>query len=275
MKKILIVGGSGFLGKNIFDGLSDYYSFVIASRSKSGSGILTYRDVNDLVGQLARHELYGIINCAVAYGRNEEGVEEIEDTNFLLPKSLAIYASSNNIDLFINCDSFYRCFSRGVENNKYIFYKKKTFNYLKTLDQNSETKIVSATIHHMYGPGDSLNKIINSVVYRLQNAQEVTLSACEQLRYFIDVCDVVKFFRKILINYDNLDTFNEIDIAGDYHLSMKEFMCKLYDQVQCGSLNFDATLHHEIDENIVVKINAPAWLTVNQAKIDTSLKRLL
>jgi CDP-paratose synthetase len=275
MKKILIVGGNGFLGKSLFDGLSESYRVVIASRSKSGVDILTYRDVNDLMGQLEKYEVYGIINCAVAYGRGDESDEELEDTNFRLPTRLAIYASHNNIKLFINCDSFYRSFSRGIANNKYIFYKKQTFNYLKALDLVSQTKIVSATIHHMYGPDDSLNKIISSVVDRLKKSQEVNLSACEQRRYFIDVLDVVKFFKEILANYDALKSFNEIDIAGDYHLSTKEIMCKLYDLIQCGSLNFDATLYHEIDKNIVLKIDSPAWLSIKQIQIDSSLKRLL
>lgn len=274
-KMILIVGGSGFLGKSLCAGLSGSYRVMIASRGTSGDRILTYYGLDDLLCQLKKHDIFGIINCAVAYGRGGESDKELEDTNFRLPTRLAIYAAHNNINLFINCDSFYRRYSRGIENNKYIFYKKKTFNYLKTLDLVSQAKMVSATIHHMYGPDDSKNKIISSVVDRLKKSQEVNLSACEQRRYFIDVLDVVKFFKEILANYDALKSFNEIDIAGNYYLSTKEIMRKLYDLIKCGSLNFDATLYHEIDKNIVLRIDSPAWLSIEQVQIDSSLKRLL
>lgn len=141
---------------------------MIASRGMSGDGILTYRDIDDLLCQLKQHDIFGIINCAVAYGRGGESDKELENTNFHLPTQLAEYSLRNGMKLFINCDSFYRKFSIGVEKNKYIYFKKKTFNYLRGLNNQSQTKIINVTIHHMYGPNDSLHKIISSVVDRLK-----------------------------------------------------------------------------------------------------------
>ena len=65
----------------------------------------------------------------------------------------------------------------------------------------------------MYGPGDSSEKIINRVIETLERGGEITLSACQQHRYFIDVDDVVEHFVEILATVRN-ENFDEIDIAG-------------------------------------------------------------
>jgi hypothetical protein len=86
---------------------------------------------------------------------------------------------------------------------------------------------------------------------------------------------VARYFKEILNNYDRLNPFNEIDIAGDHYVSMKEIVWKLYELIQCGSLTFDTSLFHEIDKNIVPKADVPSWLSVNQTSIQSSLRRFL
>lgn len=67
----------------------------------------------------------------------------------------------------------------------------------------------------------------------------------------------MKYFKGILSNYDKLNSFNDIDVAGYHYLSMREIVWKLYELIQCGSLIFDTGLYHEIDENIVPKADFP------------------
>ena len=274
-QKVLIVGGTGFLGRRLSARLEKLYAVVVASRSESGAGVVTYDSVANLLEQLSAYKLFAVINCAVLYDRLNQNVSEAFQVNVQLPLELARYAQKTGVSLFISCDSFYRRFNIGVANNHYVLQKKQLYYKLVGLPKSSKTSIVVAVIHHMYGPGDSSEKIINRVIETLERGGEITLSACQQHRYFIDVDDVVEHFVEILANSKKMKTFDEIDIAGDNYLSTKEFLYDLSTVIKKGRLSFDSNIMLPLDKNTVMKNPLPPWFIFNQKDLSVSIEQLL
>lgn len=274
-KKVLIVGGTGFLGRKVSVRLADCYDVIVASHSISGDGIVTYSSVDNLLEQLYQYEIFAIVNCAVLYDRLNKGGDEVEQVNLSLPLELARYAQSTGVSLFLSCDSFYRRFIFGVSANNYVQHKKLLYKQLKGMARNSETKIVVAVIHHMFGAGDSPEKIVNKLVETLKNSGSLTLSACQQNRYFVDVDYVVEIVNEILVESERLHLFSEIDIAGNYYLSTKDFLRKVSGMINSGNIYFDESMILPIDRNIVYKKPLPKWFSSHQKDLEDSLKQLI
>ena len=77
MKKILLTGGTGFIGNNILNQLSKRFKFTILIRNKNHKTNknvkkLYFKNLNDLNKLLKKERFNTVIHCATLYKKNHE-----------------------------------------------------------------------------------------------------------------------------------------------------------------------------------------------------------
>jgi nucleoside-diphosphate-sugar epimerase len=112
VKTILISGGTGFLGSHLADVLvSNGYSVVILKRSSSDlwridhfmSSLKSYDiDLVPIESAFIENKIDCVIHTACHYGRNNDPIEEIINTNLVFGLQILDLALKNKVQIFIS-----------------------------------------------------------------------------------------------------------------------------------------------------------------------------
>ena len=223
---ILIVGHTGFIGKNLFERFPQSYGLNSNGLYQNGEKVLMSLD--DL---LRSKQIDTIINCAVSYSENN--LDELHYVNYELPMHLLKLCEKFNIT-YLMFGSFFEKY-RGDYKGNYIDSKlrfKKVF-----FDSKLQKKYYLA-LEHIYGPFDSQEKFIPRVVNKISLKEVIILDDPFTLRdytpveYVISAVDFVlknepkefffeigtseqittlQFLKKLwLFNYESLESFSNL-----------------------------------------------------------------
>ena len=235
--KLLITGGTGFLGSNLARHLVDrgHEVSVLARNSSSLArlhshenrlNVLEFVSVADIRELVSRARPDCIIHTACNYGRAGESFGEITATNLMFPLALLDAAISNGTGSFINTDT-----SLDKYLNPYTLSKKQFAEWGQWLAGEQRIQFINVLLEHMFGPGDSASKFTTHVIRScLQEAQKLKLSPGEQKRDFIYIDDVVSAYHTILNNLERLQHFEDLPLGSGHAVSIREFVetvCKL------------------------------------------------
>lgn len=263
MKKVLLTGASGFLGSHLLRYfLSIGYSVIILKRSTSK----TWR-IDDLLDQVARydidlipverafieHKIDIVIHTACTYGRNNESLDEIVNTNITYGLNVLDSCLKHGTKYFVNTDTLLQRL------NPYSLSKKQFTEWLKLAAVN--LKVVNIKIEHMFGVNDDSNKLLPWFLSRLQqNTDEIALTEGTQKRDFIFIDDVVSAYGLIVKNIENFNNFYEFQVGTGHLISVKDFLLKSkeifesYNGKILTKLNFGA-IPFQKDEELSVNID--------------------
>ncbi|MES2454329.1 MAG: NAD(P)-dependent oxidoreductase [Bacteroidota bacterium] len=253
IESILLTGGNGFLGSHILKQLlMDNYSVVLLLRSTSDLWRIE-QDVKkckvfivgetglDLFGLLREQKIDAVIHTATEYGRDKL-FSDILETNVLFPVKLLEAASKNGSRLFINTDSFFA--KKGFEQtylSQYTDSKRILEHILR--GNTDEISVVNMRIEHVFGPLDSENKFVTSVIHQLiKGNNEIKLTEGLQKRDFVYVEDVANAYIKILKNA-NLSKLNyqEFEVGNGFSITVREFVQRVAEFIGSSSkLSFGA-----------------------------------
>jgi nucleoside-diphosphate-sugar epimerase len=115
-QKVLLTGATGFLGSHLVRALlAEKYELIILKRSFSDisriEGVINEADVYDidrcpLEQPFKEHKKIDfVIHTATIYGRNQEKITKIFETNLSFPLKLLETATFFNTDTFFNADT--------------------------------------------------------------------------------------------------------------------------------------------------------------------------
>lgn len=262
-KSILISGISGFLGSHLAREFSKEYEVVGIKRSSSNiyriadiANLILYNiDEVELETIFDRHRPTLVFHTAVNYGRNNEKLSDIINTNINLSIKMIEYSILFNTDTFFNTDTLQQDYL-----NYYTTTKKHIRDYLVPLSK--EIQIINCKLEHMYGYDDGKDKFVCFLMESLQNNKaSIALTKGEQMRDFIYIDDVVSAYKVLVANLYCLPKFAEFDIGTGKQVSIREFCIYLADEFkkyQCSNnsiLDFGAIPYRKgepmhIDEDI-------------------------
>jgi nucleoside-diphosphate-sugar epimerase len=228
---VLLTGGTGFLGSHLVRGLlQDGYEVIILKRSISD----VWR-INDIIGNIKTYDIDTdgiesvfknqhidiIIHTACCYGRNNESISSIVDTNVMMGLKLFEFADRFNTDTFFNTDTLLQ---------KYLgFYSLSKKHFVEWLKQlTGKVQIINMKLEHMYGPKDDKAKFIPWVIDQLdQNQEQIKLTGGIQERDFIYVTDVVSAYMKVLKCRKNIERFYEFQVGTGTPIAVRQFITEL------------------------------------------------
>ena len=248
---ILLTGATGFLGSHVLSELSRLeYNVIVLKRTFSDlfrikeymTNIKTYDiDLIQLETVFEENHIDVIIHTATQYGRKEESLIDIVETNLMLPLKLIALAEKNNVKKFINTDTL---LDKRV--SSYALSKKQFRNWLQFYS--NKMICINASLEHFYGAFDDKTKFVTLIIKSLIDKVEfLDLTLGEQERDFIYIDDVVDAFIKI-IEWDQYQNgFYEYEIGSGTNIKIKDFILSASKIIENFStkLNFGAIPYRE------------------------------
>lgn len=239
MKHVLVTGANGFVGSSLVRTLLKEGCRVSAFRRK-GSNLSR---INDLKKDIDWYALEGgveiafqkmghvdiIVHLATCYGKNES-ISEVFGANVNFPLSLLESAGEKSIPLFISTDSFFSKQEYSYNYLKSYIFSKKVFSGLGRLySEEKRLRFVNMRLEHVYGPGDSPDKFVPTMVNQLKrNVESIKLTDGSQQRDFVYIDDVISAYMAVInCNQNQLKPFSEFEVGRGECISIRTFVEKL------------------------------------------------
>lgn len=225
-KTILITGVTGFLGSNILRKLSQTNNkIIILKRSTSDLSNIQNQFTNckfydvdnqDLDILFKENPIDVIVHTATNYGRSDEKLLEIINSNIIFPLNLLDLGIKNGVKVFIN---FSTALSKNI--NPYTISKYHFQDWLT--HKKDKIKVVNLILEYIYGPFDRDWKFVTMVIRNmLKNADFIEFSSGVQKRDFIFIDDVVDAFLLLLLKIDSIETGTSIPIGSGKCYELKQ-----------------------------------------------------
>lgn len=234
-KTILITGINGFLGSHLASFLHQEYQVIglvrdvnSISRSANFNYPLFKSDSEGIAHLFDSYEIEAVIHTATVY-KPKGSIEELMQTNLLLPAVLYEKSNQNKVKVFINTDTFFNFENSNYDYlNSYTLSKQNCLSWLKSIQGNC--KLINMKLHHIYGPNDSESKFVMNILSKLKNNEtKIALTAGKQKRDFIfisDVCDAYKVVLNSMFSHELVDDFNEFEVGTGESISIEDFLLK-------------------------------------------------
>ena len=192
MKKILITGASGFIGRNLLDYFlkKKFSIFVILRKSKKNINFckeknknknfksILFTSSNNLHAQLANLKIDYVIHTATYYVKRHKSsdISRIVKSNILFPTILIDLLCKKKIKKFINFETVWQ-HHNNKKNYAYNLYasSKQAFNNILNYYKNEFTKIkfYNLLIIDTYGNNDKRIKLI-PIILKNYNKKKIT-----------------------------------------------------------------------------------------------------
>lgn len=218
-EKLYIIGGSGFVGKNMVRCLHDKYAISVFDKYIDETYFAAYPDIKcyqiELDKEHISHDIASpdyIINLAsiVTAERDMSLFDAMIQSNlkvllnlyecFKEDKSLKLFIQFGSSEEYGEIESPFHETAREEPNSPYALVKQLTTNTAMMLYRNYGFSIMVVRPGNLFGPLQSKSKFIPYVIEQLRTNQPLNVTPCEQKRDFIYVDDFVEGIRQILLH---------------------------------------------------------------------------
>ena len=242
MNTLYLIGGSGFIGKNLVRCLSPFYSITVYDKYIDRVFFASYPDVETHILDLVREKLpvekptpdY-IINLAsiVTAERDLSLFDGLISSNLkILLNLFERFKKDDGLRLFIQFGSSEEYGSEGspfkeenreYPNSPYALVKQLTTNTAMMLHRNYGFPAMVVRPGKLFGPGQSRSKFIPSVIDQLKKGEPLNVSPCEQKRDFIYVDDLAEAIHRLFDNSDKC-VGEIVNVSSGNSISLKEII---------------------------------------------------
>jgi len=286
--KILITGGSGFLGSALARHLvQDGNQISLILRPKSRLDRLIDLETHFNIARCATDaevEAFVlsvhpdvVIHTACSYGREKQSPLKLSDSN--VRYGLMIMQTLMNMRravTFINTGTVLES-----EVSPYALSKHQFSDWGNSIAKQTagRIKFINVLLQHMYGPGDDSSKFTTYVLHAcLRNDLELKLTAGEQRRDFIYIDDVVSAYSVLINRRDQIESGCDIEVGYGKAPTIREFVEKVHRlTVSCTQLCFGSVPYRENEamhcQADILKMSQLGW--VPKYDIDAGLKKTL
>lgn len=285
--RILLTGATGFLGSYLLKSFVNSGHEIIALKRTTSN---TYRidsylkkvtlydiDKINLEDIFKNHKIDIVINTVTNYGRINNKISSILDTNLMFGLKLLEESVNNNLKVFINTDTL---LERNL--NSYALSKAQLVDWMKFLS-NKNTKMINVKIEHMYGPKDDENKFIYWLINKLkQNVEKIDLTSGVQKRDFIYITDIVNAYETIIQNINKFSKFEEIELGSGNSIEVKKFVKQIVKELKLKqdistNLNFGVVPYRD-NENMEMKADIEKLTNLDwkaKVSIEDGIKKII
>lgn len=225
---ILLTGATGFLGSHLLESfVQQEFDIVILKRTTSDTWRINHLldkvkiydiDTADFKTVFGQVKVDIVINTVCSYGRANESLVDIVNSNLIFGLNLLEEAIKNNVKTFINTDSL---LPRNL--NDYSLSKAQFADWL--YKRSEKIQVVNFKIEHMYGPKDDVKKflpwLMNQMIYK---TDDINLTSGIQKRDFIYISDVVDAYDLVVKKRNSLLNWSQFDVGTNVFVEVKEFV---------------------------------------------------
>lgn len=246
MQKLYLIGGSGFIGKNIVRCLYDRYDISVFDKFIDEAYFERYSEVKtykmELDTQMIAFDVESpeyIINLAsiVTAERDMSLFDAMIASNLKVLLNLYLrFKDVKTLKLFIQFGSSEEYGSKGspfVEtqreepNSPYALVKQLTTNTAMMIYRNYGFPIMIVRPGNLFGPLQDSSKFVPYIIDQLKANEPLNVTPCEQKRDFIYVDDFAFSIEKLMLNYHK-SVGEIVNVSNGYSTSLKEIIeiCK-------------------------------------------------
>jgi len=267
ISRILITGATGYLGSQLTSSLVNKgYDITVLIRETSNTKRLQHIlhqievvYVSDIDTLFNRKSIDLIIHLAANYGRNKENDYTVLDANVSFPLQLLDSAIKARIPFFINTATSLHPFTNSYSLTKYHFH-----NWLEM--HQSSISVYELVLEYFFGPDDEDWKFINMLFNKFRNNEDsISLTSCEQKRYFYYIDDIVEAFELAINTIKQTSKLKSFHVADAHIHELKDVVkaCKKIAQNTNTELNFGVIPDREVEANhllhAIPKANEIGW----------------
>ena len=276
-EKILIIGGTGFIGNSILQRALKYgfhvdsVSYRKVNRTNIKKGVNYSKIDISNKRQLKKVSLvkYDYVVNAGGYinhvNMSEGGLIPLEQ-HFLGTVNLLECLDKSKLKKFIqigSSDEYGNSFSPQIETSRenpispYSLGKVASSHYLQMLYLTEKVPTTTLRIFLCYGPGQSKKRFLPFLISKCISDEKIKMTSGNQLRDFCYIDDVVD---AIFLTLKNKEANGQIiNIASGKSISLKELAHKVIKIIGKGRLNFGELPHRENE-------NMSLYADINKAK---------
>ena len=231
--KILMLGGTGYLGGNLVKALlDDGHEITCTLRANSRQDLSGVRFITDKIAdidaELAGGSYDWVINAACTYRRNESLYMDMLDSNYVFPAKVLNLASKHHVQNFLTAGT-----SLPVGFNMYSFTKAKlaeTGQYFSVHE--GLINFIELQLEMFYGnyPGgrsEPSGRFLRGSMEKLCRNENLKLTKGLQKRDIIHVEDAVNLVLRVI--RAGFEGFRSLPVGTGEHHSIREIMEFLHD----------------------------------------------
>ena len=242
MRKVLLFGASGFIGKNLVESLKNNRHFSVTSLTKKDCNLLKAEEILRIINKSLPDF---IINAAyIGVNSNIDFHEDYLFENLKITANI-LKASAENEKLkkvlFFGSGLEYGDSSIPISEDKalqpqniYAGIKAANSILAQSLAKHWEVPLVILKPFNLYGPHDT-----KSVVYLLVNTikqdRKAVLTAGEQVRDYLYIEDFCELIIKILEDHENLRNFETYNIGSGKPIKLKNVFDTIFKIMGAGT----------------------------------------
>lgn len=282
-KALYLIGGSGFIGKNIVRILSRNYDITVFDKFIDDTFFSRYNDVRTVRMNLIDEKIADsfstpdiILNLAsiVAVEREISLFDELINSNLKIlinlyerfkdDKNLKLFLQFGSAEEYGTATSPYNESMREEPNSPYALVKQLTTNTAMMLYRNYSFPTIVVRPGNLFGPGQNSSKFIPYVVTQLKQGKTLRVTQCEQKRDFIYIDDFVNAMECIINHYK--ECIGEIiNVSSGISVSLREIIEQLRESLHSTSKIEYGALPYRKNEAMDLKCDT--------ARIDQLLKK--
>lgn len=293
MESIYLIGGSGFIGKNLVEHLVNDYELTVVDKYIDELFFSGYPQVKILKIDLVEEKIpadYPTPDCIINLASIVTAERDFSLFDGLISSNLRVllnlydrFKDDESLKLFIQFGSSEEYGNEGspfVEsirecpNSPYALVKQLTVNTALMLHANYGFPAMAVRPGNLFGKYQNKSKFIPYVISQLRDNKPLNVTPCEQKRDFIYATDFAWCIGQLIVNYQNA-VGQIVNVASGKSVSLKDIIEICYSHIGSTSeINYGALPYRE-NEVMDLKCSVDKLSTIIEHTIDFNINKRL
>lgn len=254
MKKVLVTGATGYIGRRVVDELGKCLDVKVMTLNRDiekAKGLMNYNNVEHIAADdwndVIKFNPDVVLHLATFSTSADDDltIDKLIDSNLKYgSKLLNALQNCENVRkmLFVNVGSFaeYRLGLQVGFRDAYLYTATKSaFRHIVDYyADKSGFRYITAVPYTVYGGTDTGKKLIDYMVESISAKEPVAMTKGEQVLDFVHVNDVVRFFISMVKHSDEIETRHEFHLGTGVGTQVRE-LAAIIEKISGKSLNIN------------------------------------